>query len=310
MDYAFTKISRGRLPHLLGIFRSAFGRAPTVDALEAKHDTAFAGARDLGVTAYTPTDEPVAFYGVFAVEARVKGRIHRVAQSGDTMVHKAHEGKGLFTRLARATYDDARQNGVESVFGFPSASSYPGFIKRLEWRHELNFQRYQFMVPTLPVSDLGWRYRSVRALLGAWQRLMLKRFPRGEYFAGSLMDSGADCIARTEGYWAYKLAGGDVFPVKVCGVNVIIKLEGSLGIGDVDTLDPLMLRRIIRKLTMYCFFVGIGRIRTYLSPTSPLDIALSSFAKPTEGLPIGWVDFSPNVSMSNVKYCYLDMDSF
>lgn len=310
MEYLFTKISRERLPDLLGVFTSAFGRSPSRTALETKHDTAFAGIRDLGFIAYTPADQPVAFYGIFPVEARVGGQLHLVAQSGDTMVHKAHEGKGLFTRLARVTYDDAKEKGIESVFGFPSASSYPGFVKRLEWRHHHNFHRYQFLVPTVPVSELLWRYGLARSVLAAWQRLLLKAFPAGRYFPGSLMDSGADCIARTDGYWAYKLASETVIPVRVSGVDVLLKLEGSLGIGDMDTLDPEILRAIIHRLRLYCFFAGIGRIRTYLSPGSPLDGALSGLARPTAGLPIGYVDFSPDVSVADVKYCYMDMDSF
>ena len=58
MDYEFTRVDNARLRDLLGIFKSAFGRAPDIGDLEAKHDTGFAGARDMGFIAYAPDGEP------------------------------------------------------------------------------------------------------------------------------------------------------------------------------------------------------------------------------------------------------------
>ena len=309
MEYEIRKIGAERLGDLDGIFRSAFNEAPPLDELKAKHATEFAGLRDLGYAAYTPNGEPAGYYGVFPLRLRVAGKSVLAAQSGDTMVHKAHEGKRLFTRLARLTYDDAREQGVKSVYGFPSATSYPGLVRRLGWTHDGNFRRYQFIVPTLPVSELLWRFPLARTLLARWQKLLLSLFPRGGYFAGSLMDSGGDCVERSEGYWRYKLAGPDIRVIKVAGVDTIVKLEGSLGIGDVDSLDPRQLRRILHRLRLFCVFAGIGRIRTYLSPRAPLELALGQISRSSEGLPICYLDLDGDTA-ADVQYCYFDMDTF
>ena len=310
MDYDIRKIGVERLGDLIGIFESAFNQAPPLGELQAKHSTEFAGTRDLGYVAYAPDGMPAGYYGVFPLRLRLDGRSVLAAQSGDTMVHKAHEGRRLFTRLARLAYEEARENGVKTVYGFPSATSYPGLVHRLGWTHDGNFRRYLFIAPTLPISELLWRFPLGRALIGRWQRWLLGLFPGGGYFPGSLMESGGDCVERSEGYWRYKVAGPNIRVIKVAGTDTIVKLEGSLGIGDLNTLDARQLRRILRRLRLFCFFAGIARIRTYLSPGAPLDVALGQMATPSEGLPICYVDLVDDDTAANVRYCYFDMDTF
>lgn len=57
------------------------------------------------------------------------------AQSMDTMTHPDHRGGGLFVTLAERCFDLARSRGVEVVYGFPNESSYPGFVRRLNFDH-------------------------------------------------------------------------------------------------------------------------------------------------------------------------------
>lgn len=310
MDYEFRQIRRETLPDLTGIFASAFGHSLPMDVIEAKHSTEFTGLRDLGFTAYTPEGQAAAFYGIFPLRLRIGGRSHLASQSGDTMVRKEHEGRRLFVRLAKATYADAAEKGVKAVYGFPLATSYHGLVRSLGWTHHGNFRRYQFFAPTLPVSDLLWRYPFARRILRGWQNLLLKLFPRGRYFPGKLMESGQDCVDRSEDFWRYKFGVSDVKVLRIKGVNVIVKLEGCLGIGDVDTNDPRLLKAILRRLRLFCFFAGIARMRTYVSPGSPLDQALETFATPSEALAICYLDLSDDVSARNVRYCYFDMDTF
>ena len=50
-----------------------------------------------------------------------------------TMVAASHRQHGLFVKLAQATYERARADGVDFVMGFPNEMSTPGFRKRLNW---------------------------------------------------------------------------------------------------------------------------------------------------------------------------------
>lgn len=56
----------------------------------------------------------------------VKGLI-----SLNTATHPDHRGKGLFTILAKTTYDYAKENGFEFVTGVANANSTHGFLNKL-----------------------------------------------------------------------------------------------------------------------------------------------------------------------------------
>jgi len=73
----------------------------------------------------------VGHYAVVPIEAESEGVARRAALSLNTAIHPAHQGRGLFTRLAEETYALAREGGVEEVLGVANASSAPGFLGRL-----------------------------------------------------------------------------------------------------------------------------------------------------------------------------------
>ena len=64
------------------------------------------------------------------------------AQSLDTMTHPEYQGQGMFTHLASTCYELAAARGVGVVYGFPNASSYAGFVRRLNWHHTGDFRSW------------------------------------------------------------------------------------------------------------------------------------------------------------------------
>jgi hypothetical protein len=56
------------------------------------------------------------------------------ALSMTTMTHPDYAGKGIFTQLANALYEEEHsKNGLAAVWGFPNVNSHYGFIKNLKW---------------------------------------------------------------------------------------------------------------------------------------------------------------------------------
>lgn len=53
----------------------------------------------------------------------------------NTLTHPKHQGKGLFTKLALATYDECKNKKIGWTIGFPNPNSYPGFIRKLDFKH-------------------------------------------------------------------------------------------------------------------------------------------------------------------------------
>ncbi|MGE4243165.1 GNAT family N-acetyltransferase [Ramlibacter sp.] len=76
-------------------------------------------------------DTLAAHYACIPATAMIDGRASRVLLSLNTATHPAHQGRGLFTRLAQATYDAAAQAGFSAVYGVANANSTPGFVRKL-----------------------------------------------------------------------------------------------------------------------------------------------------------------------------------
>ena len=61
----------------------------------------------------------------------VEGRPLRGLLSLNTATHPDFQGRGLFTRLAQATYAAGTEQGYDFVFGVANANSTPGFTRKL-----------------------------------------------------------------------------------------------------------------------------------------------------------------------------------
>ena len=53
----------------------------------------------------------------------------------NTLTNPKYQGKGLFTRMAKATYEDCEKNDAMMTIGFPNPNSYPGFVRKLNFDH-------------------------------------------------------------------------------------------------------------------------------------------------------------------------------
>jgi len=86
--------------------------------------------RAVGFDAYAG-DELAAHYATIPVEATLEGERAWGLLSLNTATHPAHQGKGLFTRLAEQTYARAHELGYRFVIGVANANSTPGFTRKL-----------------------------------------------------------------------------------------------------------------------------------------------------------------------------------
>lgn len=75
-----------------------------------------------------------AVYSVFKVKVKINERHGIASQSLDTLTDQGHRGKGLFSGLAEAVFERCEEDGVAFVYGFPNASSAPGFFNKLRWK--------------------------------------------------------------------------------------------------------------------------------------------------------------------------------
>lgn len=80
-------------------------------------------------------DELIGHYAVSPVEMNMKGELIKSALSMTTMTHPQYGGKGIFSKLAAALYEDLKNKyGYKLIWGFPNNNSHYGFIKNLGWQ--------------------------------------------------------------------------------------------------------------------------------------------------------------------------------
>ena len=75
----------------------------------------------------------IGHYVTLPVIYTIKGKLTKGLLSLNTATHKDHQGKGLFTTLARKTYELGKNLGYEFVIGVANQNSTYGFLKKLDF---------------------------------------------------------------------------------------------------------------------------------------------------------------------------------
>jgi len=88
-----------------------------------------------------------AHYVTIPMRAQVQGLATRGLLSLNTATDPDFQGKGLFTRLAAATYGAGAQAGFQFVTGFANANSTPGFIRKLAFQNVRQLQAGLLLAP-------------------------------------------------------------------------------------------------------------------------------------------------------------------
>jgi GNAT superfamily N-acetyltransferase len=119
------------LPLMAALLQTTFPSSDhfTVDVLRWQYKGNPEGAA-VGFNAWSGT-ELAGHYVTLPMTAQVNGIMEKGLLSLNTATHPAHQGKGLFTKLAKATYEAAANAGYGFVVGVANANSTHGFTKKL-----------------------------------------------------------------------------------------------------------------------------------------------------------------------------------
>ncbi|MBS0244121.1 MAG: GNAT family N-acetyltransferase [Proteobacteria bacterium] len=88
----------------------------------------------VGFDAWTEEGELAATYVCVPASLRLRGQSVRGLLSLNTATHPRFRGAGLFTTLANATYELAKERGYTVVYGVANANSTPGFGGKLRFQ--------------------------------------------------------------------------------------------------------------------------------------------------------------------------------
>ena len=131
--FDFKLVNYDNLNEMAEMFSLCFNLTPPENYFEWKFLNNPAG-KAIGFVAYHE-DNVAGFYGVIPEDFMVNGEKTIIYQSMDTMTHPDFQRQGLFTNLAKKTYEYLIEtDGEVFIIGFPGLSSHPGFVKKLGWK--------------------------------------------------------------------------------------------------------------------------------------------------------------------------------
>lgn len=81
------------------------------------------------------TNELAGQYLVLPIKFNLANTDVNGSLSLNTLTSPKYQGKGLFTKMARATYKECADSNALFTIGFPNPNSYPGFVRNLEFKH-------------------------------------------------------------------------------------------------------------------------------------------------------------------------------
>jgi hypothetical protein len=125
---------------LVPLMKDAFGHNVDTGYFDWKYLDNPAGPAIGHVAIDTASGDIAAFYGMIPEHYRWGDHEAIIYQSCDTMTHSDHRRRGLFQRLAKATFAKAEAlNPAFFAYGFGGPTSTPGFVK-MGWDIEIDLR--------------------------------------------------------------------------------------------------------------------------------------------------------------------------
>ena len=309
-NYSFSPLNHDIYPDLVPLYKNSFKVNRDLNFIAKKFDNPYSAKNNFGYLSYDQEGNPSAFYGAFPYLLNINGNLVISSQSGDTMTHPSHSGKGLFLKTASLTYNLLKDNSIFSVYGFPSQSSFKGFIK-LGWKFEYRIQRIRLFTPTLPLFILSTRYDIFEKFHKALFVCLMRFLKKGKTFPGQLALTGYDHVVHDDQFWRYKLANNDIIIVNIDDIDCVLKISsGKIIIGDFDCNKkklPLKFQIILRMISFLSFSPVIDY---YASPKNPNLKKFMTISSPVDALPYGWLSFNNSIDLSQLQFTALDFDTF
>jgi hypothetical protein len=308
-EYRFEKLSDTNLKDLIFLYRHAFNEKENLKFLKKKYNTSSFGLKNIGYIAYSSTNEPSAYYGIFPINAQINGKEILVAQSGDTMTHPNHRGKGLFITLAKMTYELAKKEDVEFVFGFPNDNSSPGFFKKLNWVHYANVNHYKIKTGALPLEKVAKKFKMFSGTYSSLVSSKLKDIdsPFPNSLSSQLKDHGN--ILHDKTFFDYKKYYRSSI-IDINGVKCWVKVDGRFWVGDVEFCEQNKFIETVNGLISFSRKISCSTVQFSVFENSLYDQWLKEKYTLHSKNEVGCLNLSGNFKPEQFAYQAIDFDTF
>ncbi len=311
--YHFKKIDENSYIQLQILHQKSFGSLHPLSFYNIKYDTSIFGLKNVGFIAETDNGEPAAFYGVFPIILKYNSKDYLVAQSGDTMTAPEHRKKGLFVKLAKETYNYAKERNVKLIYGFPNKFSYPGFQRKLDWVFAGNMQKFTIQNLTIPLCEMAYKWKFLKTPYDKFVRRQLAKYQienNDETIAIFNVKTAHGYIKKDTSYFHYKLTNQDNYLIKINGFTLLIKLNGHLIIGAIGYFEKNKTGIFLKTIKKLKKKIAARKAIITISKNYWLYDYLSEIFVPEESLPIGFYKYNDLININDIEFTGADYDTF
>ena len=301
-EHSIVRLNKDNLADVAKLHAEVYPVAQPLNYFQKKYDTAFTKIENVGFLAYDKDQRPAAYYGVIPCFIQFGDKIVLAAQSGDTMTHPRHRGKGLVVKLSNITFDLCKELGIQLLFGFPNQDFYPIMIKHLQWKETEKLNRFEVRVN-----------RSLKRFLFKTSQerkeaILLKMLLSKNGIGNSVIADGFGGISKDEAFFNYKTFS-KTYVLKISGAEVWVKITDQLIIGDVNIVrkDPLLFFSEIKALAKK---LGVAKISFQASPGCSMHDFFAAHYKPIPSFPVLFQDFGSGIPIEKIKFTFSDIDIF
>jgi hypothetical protein len=308
--YTIERLSSTNINDVAALHSMVYNRVQPKDYFLKKYDTSYTGAAYIGYIAYNTSHLPIAYYGVIPTLISYNDKTILAAQSADTMTHPQFRYAGLFTTLAKQTFDLCITEGIKLIFGFPNQNSLPGFIGKLNW--QITEYMDCFIIPVkvgLPFEKFAYKFLFLNPAYNWYKNRVLRKFliPLPGV-TGSVLADNYCGILRDQSYLHYKTYS----PTRIIQIQqskLWIKLQNGLIIGDAE-ITKADFDTTMSRLIKLASKLGVTQIQFHTSPHTSLHALFAERYQPTVSFPIIFKDLDSGLFLENIKFTFADIDIF
>lgn len=311
--YTSHKIDDASYQDLKYLLKESFGLNKSISFIKDKYATEGFGLKNIGILAKNGSSFPAAYYGVFPITLNYNGEDFIVAQSGDTMTAPNHRKKGLFTKLARETYELCKESGIKMVYGFPNENSYPGFERKLNWVFTGKMQKFAFAVKTIPFCQLASRFNFLSSTYTWFFEKSIAKYNISHKFEDLSEFNHSNVkgqIKKDEHFFNYKLKQQNTAFIQYQGFKLLIKAYTHLIIGAVGYFDKSEVKFFLASIKSLAKQLGSKKVIITISKNHWLYDYIIPSIEPEESLPIGFYLIDNKIDPKEIQFTHADYDTF
>lgn len=309
MEYIFESISEKNCIDIQSLYETVFRKKVTKKRIRQKYNTDYTGKSYFGYIAYYQ-NKPVAFFGSVPGVVSYNGKQEIAVQSVDSMVLKAHGGKGLFTKLANLTFEKLIQNDIKFIWGFANEASENRFTKSFGFSYKERLLGYTIKTSVFPIEKAIQKVSVLNKIYLGYIKFIFEKYQTKEFVKGSIDSPDVVSVVRSDDYYNYKSQNGN-FTIVLSGVLFWIKIKNGLQIGDIEITENGDFLKAFEKLKKLAVLCGIGAIQIQSSPDTLLTQLLENIPnKKFISWSICYRNFTSEFPLEKLKVTLGDLDTF